>query len=60
MSQNDANANANEQFLTMMSICTETLKTDSSLPKLHCEVIFKIMNTIIGILQNKHLEPIES
>jgi hypothetical protein len=60
MSENNETVPANEQFLTMMTICTETLKTDSLLPKLHCEVIFKIMNTIIGILQKKHIEPLES
>ena len=62
MSENQENETVpvNNQFLTMMSICTETLKTDSSLPKVYCDVIFKIMNTINGILQNKHLEPVES
>ena len=60
MSENNETVPANEQFLTMMTICTETLKTDSSLPKLHCEVIFKIMNTIIGILQKKHIQPLQS
>ena len=41
--------NDSEHFINMMSICTNTLKTDTNLPKLHCEVIFKIMNTIIGV-----------
>ena len=40
MSENQETVPSNNQFLTMMSICTETLKTDSSLPKIHCEVIF--------------------
>ena len=47
--------NDSEHFINMMSICTDTLKTDTNLPKLHCEVIFKIMNTIIGVLENKSI-----
>ena len=40
-------------FLNLMQRCALTLKSDSDMPPQECEVIYKIMNTIVSVLQNK-------
>jgi hypothetical protein len=43
--------NNSQVFLNLMQRCTSTLKADSEMPRKECELIYRIMGTIVALLQ---------
>ena len=47
--------NNSQIFLNLMQRCTSTLKSDSEMPQKECELIYRIMGTIVALLQDNNV-----